>query len=157
MRRFLGELFIVIGLFHTVCGALLGTGVLARFGDVGIYGRALRGMVDHGIAGSAIPSHAAEFGLFWFFFSGFALLVLGATLSWLRTAHQIQAPPFVMWSGVALASFGILFMPISGFWLLLATSIGALIGTAKTSSGVFPDIASEQVSHRATSTTSMKS
>ncbi len=63
---------------------------------------------------------------FWFFFTGFTLIIIGGLINWAER-RQLELPPFLKWSFLSLTLIGCFVMPASGFWLMLVPAVGLLL------------------------------
>ncbi|MHB9002256.1 MAG: DUF6463 family protein, partial [Thermoanaerobaculia bacterium] len=129
-RRYawIGKAIVGIGVIHTLFGLWFMRGTLVELLDDGLF--------------NTVPGHPTREAVFWFLFTGFALIVLGVLIHWLE-ARNIAPPAFLGWSLLALTSAGIFLMPASGFWLLLAPVAGLLRGIlsgADTNVSCFPEV-----------------
>jgi len=117
MRSMTGQLLIVIGVLHTAVGVLNGYRVLSQVSQATFSGETSRQLV------AALGSQF----VFWFLFGGLLTVVLGHLLTWIerRLGHPI--PSFIGWELLALSVAGLLVMPVSGFWLVLAVAIYAIV------------------------------
>ena len=111
-RPLVGPALVVVGTTHLALGAVA-------------YARPLRAMLDAGVLGSTagpdgheLPERAAAF---WFVTCGAALLPTGA-LAWAVERTGARVPAAFGWTLGAVAAGGILVMPASGFWALLAVA-----------------------------------
>ncbi len=62
---------------------------------------------------------------FWFIFFGFLLIVFGALIDWCES-KGIKLPLFLGWGLLTITIIGVMLMPVSGFWLVIIPSIGAI-------------------------------
>jgi hypothetical protein len=103
-----GPVLIGIGILHTATAPIF-------------HGPALRGIVEGGVI-AAVESDPAQIALrsagFWYLTAGFAVMILGALLWW--TQRRIGTlPGGVGWLVLGIAVWGVLLMPVSGFYLFL--------------------------------------
>src|SRR5262245_8115110 len=117
MRGITGLLLIAIGILHTVVGVVSGRSVVSRISEATFSTEASRQLV---------AGLGKQFA-FWFLFGGFLLLVLGHLLTWVERRLGRAVPSFVGWELLALSVAGLLVMPVSGFWLVLAVAIYAIV------------------------------
>ena len=106
--------------------AILGIGVIHTMFGLWFMRRTLAELLAEGLFNTVHGQPTRE-ATFWFLFTGFALLVLGALVHWLET-RGIAMPAFLGWSLLVLTAAGIFVMPASGFWLLLAPVAGLFRG-----------------------------
>jgi hypothetical protein len=114
-----GSVLIGIGVLHQVVGLASGLGALPMPGGErrNLVVEILRG----GIVG-AIEPDPMRMTFFWFVFFGFAVLILGGMMHRLERAGQ-ALPASLGWQLAALALFGGLCVPVSGFWLALPVGV----------------------------------
>ncbi|GAA4428356.1 hypothetical protein GCM10023169_29380 [Georgenia halophila] len=62
---------------------------------------------------------ALRSAVFWYVTAGLLIIVIGALVIWVErfTGH---VPRFVAWALLVVTAWGVLLMPVSGFWALLA-------------------------------------
>ncbi len=111
MKRWVGRSIVAIGLLHTVFGLVGFRNILAMLLRDGIF-NTVNGQPDREMA-------------FWFIFFGFLLIVFGALIDWCES-KGIKLPPFLGWGLLTITIIGVMLMPVSGFWLLIIPSIGAI-------------------------------
>lgn len=109
MKQWVGKSIFIIGLIHTI------------FGFVFMH-RTLLHIVQSGVF-NTIHGQVEREAVFWFLFSGFSLIILGALINWIEKRGEIL-PDFLRWSFLAITITGIVIMPLSGFWLLLIPVTG---------------------------------
>ena len=63
---------------------------------------------------------------FWFLFGGVLMMVLGHLFFWIERRLKHPVPSFMGWELLAL-SVVLVFMPLSGFWLVLALAIYTIV------------------------------
>jgi hypothetical protein len=109
-----GWLF-AIGLVHQLFGLLAGLGLLAAPDGTR---RNLYAEIAHDGLIGAVERDPMRSALFWFLAFGFLLLILGSALHTVeRAGHPV--PRALGWQLAALGLCGGLFIPASGFWLVL--------------------------------------
>src|SRR5262249_44126405 len=86
------------------------------------YPQAVRSSVAAGVVGS-VERDPKDRDLraagFWYATAGLGLVALGAALS--RAERDTGTPPrTAVWAPALLAGWGLVFLPVSGFWTLLA-------------------------------------
>ena len=112
MRVWIGKFIIAIGLIHGVFG-------LVVFRDT------LNLLVAEGLINTVNGEPDRELA-FWFIAFGVLVIVLGALVEWCER-RGVGLPQFLGWSLLGFTALLLLIMPISGAWLLLAPSIGAVV------------------------------
>ena len=117
MRGMSGLLLIGIGVLHTIIGVFTGRGVLSRVVGATFFDEINRQLV---------MSLGRQF-VFWFVFGGVLLIVLGHLVMWVERRLSRPAPAFVGWELVIVSAIGLVFFPVSGFWLLLAAGIHMIV------------------------------
>jgi len=111
MRAWIGKSIVAIGIVHSIFGLGMGHAILAD-------------MVREGLFNTVVAQFDRN-AAFWFLYTGFALLLLGALVDWCEKTKG-TTPRFLGWGLLALTVPGLVIMPQSGFWLLLIPSIGLL-------------------------------
>src|SRR4030095_11151808 len=105
------------GLFTTVRGIISGYRVLSQTSRAEFSTEASRQLV---------AGLGRQF-VFWFLFGGLQMLALGHLLAWIERQLKRRAPSFIGWELLALSIAGLLVMPVSGFWLVLAVAIYTIV------------------------------
>jgi Family of unknown function (DUF6463) len=121
MRGTSGLWLIAIGVLHTVYGCWQGYGLLTQ------------------LTGASFPSETSRqaiLGLgrnsvFWFLFGGFVMLVLGHTFVWFERRFRRPIPAVMGWELLALSLIGVMFLPRSGFWFILALSAYMIVAAQR--------------------------
>lgn len=94
-----------------------------------LFPEAIRGIASDGVVDSITsrPAEADRRGhAFWYVTCGLALLSLSAPIGTLE--RRVGRPPhYLAWLLTALASWGVIFMPRSGFWLLTVPAAAAFV------------------------------
>jgi hypothetical protein len=117
MKAWIGKTFMVVGVGHTFCGIF----ELCPF-----YRSTLTPMLHNGLVNSVrLDTDPIRGVLFWFFFAGFMLLIIGNLVDRLERLHQ-PLPSGTVWGLAGLTTVCILIMPNSGFWLLIPGIIGMI-------------------------------
>jgi hypothetical protein len=111
MKTWIGKSVIVIGILHTVVGIIVFYDALSIIISERLFNT---------ITLNQRPNREAAF---WFFFSGFALLIIGGLIDWIER-NNVDSPTFLLWSFLSITAMGALIMPVSGFWLLFIPTIG---------------------------------
>ena len=111
MSRNLGKYIIATGILHNVVG-IIG------------YWKPLSIIIQHGVF-DAVEPHFDRTTVFCFLIAGFLMIMLGQITDWtLKTTGRL---PRSLGIGMLLIAItGIIFMPISGFWLFIIEGIIAL-------------------------------
>ncbi len=104
MKVSAGVLLILIGIGHTFVGIWFGQEPLSE-------------ITRSGWVNSVNPQQPERMAVFWFLFTGFVAMLLGASLRWIE--RQGPIPAGIGWTLLAFGIVGGLMMPVSGFWLLL--------------------------------------
>lgn len=111
MRRWVGRALVLTGVVHCAAGFVI-------FGDV------LLPILREGVFNTLRPeTYVARGGAFWFFFTGFLVLIFGGLVDEVER-RRIEFPAFLPWSLLAFSIAGCVMMPASGFWLLLVPVVG---------------------------------
>jgi hypothetical protein len=110
--RWIGRTLLGISAVHTAVGAVMFRETIAQLAQEGFVAT-IRHEPDRGVA-------------FWFFYTGFALALIGAWMDE-REAEGRPFPGYVVASLAAFTAVGILIMPRSGFWLLIPPAVGAIL------------------------------
>ena len=106
MDRLIGRLLIATALAHVVVG-------------VAVYHRQLRAICDDGILNAVMP-HYDRRAAFWFLLFAPALLMLGQITNRAVESGDARTLKVVAWNLLAIGVVGVVLMPISGFWALIA-------------------------------------
>lgn len=118
--QWIGKGIALIGAIHTAVGMV---GFRNVIGDI----------AERGMFNTVNGQPEREFA-FWFIFFGLLAVLLGAVVSW--TENRIgEVPPFLGWSLLTLTTLGVMIMPLSGFWLLIVPTVGALRRTTGNRTG----------------------
>jgi hypothetical protein len=110
--RWIGRTVLGIAAVHTVVGAVIFRETIATLAREGFVAT-IRHEPDRGAA-------------FWFFYTGFALALIGAWMDE-REAEGRRFPGYLVASFVAFTAVGLIIMPRSGFWLLVPPVVGAIL------------------------------
>ena len=109
--QWIGKGIALIGAIHTAVG-------------VGGFRNVIGEIAAQGMFNTVNGQPEREFA-FWFIFFGLIAVLLGAVVAW--TANRVgEIPPFLGWSLLTLTVVGVVIMPLSGFWLLIVPTVGAL-------------------------------
>lgn len=109
MRAWIGKSVISIGLIHSIFGFVVFRQVVGVLAGEGLL-NTVNGQPDRERA-------------FWFLFTGFVWLILGALIDWLERRRD-TLPAFLGWSFLVMTVAGVILMPISGFWLFCGPTVG---------------------------------
>lgn len=110
MPRASGRWLIILGALHLLYGGVAFAGALADIGGDGLL--------------NTVDGHDDREAAFWYFVSGLLIGLLGFLAVWAE-ARTGTLPRFLGWSLVGLGVAGVVLMPISPFWVVIA--IGALL------------------------------
>lgn len=97
-------LLIATGALHNAIGFIIGASVLGDIASEGFF--------------NTVVMQPDRNATFWFLFSGFALMLMGLLVLELR-----RVPKTFAWSLLVLSLIGVILMPASGFWLVLAQAV----------------------------------
>ena len=122
MRSLTGIVLIGIGVLHTLIGVFTGRAVLSQIAAANFSSEASRQLV---------ASLGKQFA-FWFLFGGVVLMLLGHLCLWIERKLSMPVPAFMGWELVIISACGLMFMPVSGFWLVLAVAIYVLVTARRT-------------------------
>jgi hypothetical protein len=111
VKRWIGRSIVAIGLLHTVFGLIAFRDILAVWLREGIM-NTVNGQPDREMA-------------FWFIFCGFFMLIFGALIDCCES-KGVELPLVLGWGLLTISLIGVMFMPVSGFWLFIIPSIGAI-------------------------------
>jgi hypothetical protein len=136
VRKIGGHLVFAIGVIHTVAGIFIFREPLAEMVRVGwahgvIQDPAPLSTIHEKGFHEALRPHQSRMAAFWFLWSGFAWLLLGAFCAWFERRYERPVPAFVGWGLLVYALVGVATLPISGFYLLVAASIYMIVAARK--------------------------
>ncbi len=106
--------------------ALIGIGILHTLLGVAVFRPQILEIFQNTFS-NKIKSHPARMNAFWFLFSGFLLILFGQLSVWMEIRLGSQLPDFLIWEILVLSVLGVILMPVSGFWLVLATAVFHLL------------------------------
>jgi hypothetical protein len=110
MMKRIGYVLIAIAVLHTIVGLIL-------------FSQPLNDVFQAGIFNSInTPTRAAAF---WFFVFGAMLAAFGGMTQWLLNTIG-TLPRFWGWSLLAVCLAGVIFVPVSGFWLGLLPAVAMI-------------------------------
>ena len=113
MKAWIGKTLVGIGIGHTI-------GAFAWFHPI------LNTLLNEGLFNTiTIDGNPERESTFWFFFAGFALMIVGGLVDRLEHLSE-NLPSFLGWGFAALTIVGAIIMPVSGFWLLIVPTIGMI-------------------------------
>ncbi len=116
MKSWIGKSIAAIGVIHCVFGLIVFRKTLAELGREGFW-NTVNGQPHREFA-------------FWFIFFGVLAILFGLLIDWCeRKFHEL--PSFLAWSLLALTAVCCTLMPISGGWLFLIPSLGAIVRRRK--------------------------
>lgn len=110
--RWIGRTVLGIAAVHTLFGAVFFRATVLT-------------VLREGVVGT-IADQPDRGAMFWFFYTGFALALIGMWMDE-REAEARTFPGYLVTSLAVLTGAGVLIMPASGFWLLIAPAIGAVV------------------------------
>lgn len=110
--RWIGRTVLGVAVVHTLFGAVFFRGIVME-------------LVREGLV-ATISDQPDRGAVFWFFYTGFALALIGAWMDE-REAEARRFPAYLVAGLAALTAGGLLIMPASGFWLLIPPSVGAIV------------------------------
>lgn len=116
MKNWIGKSLLIIALIHTIFGLIVYHGVLSD-------------LVNEFLVNS-IGRQPERLAAFWFFITGFCLMIIGGLINWIES-KDIQFPPFLKWAYISLTLFGCIMMPASGLWLMLIPAAGLFLKNYK--------------------------
>ena len=117
MRGLSGFLLMAIGALHTIVGVFTGYSVLSKISSATFPSETDRQLVT---------SLGRQF-VFWFLFGGFLIWALGHLFTWIERRLARPVPAFIGWELLVFSAIGLLFMPVSGFWLVLAVAVYTIV------------------------------
>lgn len=120
LSRAVGEFQMAIGALHTLVGILLFREQLAAIGRDGV--------------GNAVDPHADRQAAFWFLTSGALIVTSGQLARWAQRRTGMLPAAFG-WNTLAIGVAGVVVMPISGFWLVIAQALFALAASRRGGAG----------------------
>ncbi|MBW2075790.1 MAG: hypothetical protein JRI58_13785 [Deltaproteobacteria bacterium] len=111
MKAWIGKSIVAIGILHSIVGFVVFYDILSLLISERLFNT---------VTLNRQPDREAAF---WFLFTGFAILIIGALVDWIERKN-VGIPAFLSWSFLAVTAMGALIMPMSGFWLLLIPTAG---------------------------------
>ena len=118
MKVWIGKSIFAIGIIHSIFGFVVFHSTIGILLGEGLF--------------NTVNQQPDRGAVFWFLFTGFALLIVGALVNWIERT-QAALPSFLSWSFLAFTAAGAFIMPISGFWLLLVPTVGLFVRSTKLS------------------------
>ena len=118
--RWIGRTVLGIAAAHTLFGVVF-------------FRRTVLTLVDEGLV-ATVRDQADRGAVFWFFYTGFALALVGAWMNERETEGR-PFPGYLVASLAALTAAGALIMPRSGFWLLIPPVVGAIVRNRRMGAG----------------------
>jgi len=112
MRAWIGKTLFGVGVIHSVFGFVFMRSTLAVLWSEGLF--------------NTVNGQPRREAAFWFLYTGFLLLILGALIDRLERSG-FGIPPFLAWSFLVLTVIGGVVMPISGLWLLVPPLVGMFV------------------------------
>ena len=113
MKHWIGRWLIGVSIIHTLFAVVVFHGVLASIVRRGVF--------------NTVGNDPMVGAVVWFVLFGVALFIVGLAISSLERASLGVLPKSLGWSLLALALFGVLLMPASGFWLAFPPAIAVLL------------------------------
>lgn len=112
MKRWIGRWLIGIGIVHTAVGLM-------------VFSKPLLAILSDGVW-NAVDGHAGRPLAFWFMVVGVLTLITGAMTDWIE-ARNNGFPAALGWGLLVLTILAVITMPISGAWLFIPPTLGALL------------------------------
>ena len=105
---------------------LIGTSIIHTLFEVVVHGNVLLSVVQRGMFNTVgtDPMVRAEV---WSLLFGLVVFITGLAVSALERSSSGVLPKSLGWSMLALATFGVVLMPASGFWLAFPPAIAVLV------------------------------
>ena len=108
--------------WHWQGRVMVATGVLHTIVGIVVFWDGLGQSAKDGVIATA-PKSAENNSVTWFLVAGLFLMLFGGLIHHLNTALDRPAPASIGWGLIGLSALGLVMMPGSGFWLLLAQGI----------------------------------
>ncbi len=112
MKIWIGKSLIIIGIIHSVFGCVVYNGVIGELTNEMLF--------------NTINRQSERLAAFWFFFTGFTLIIIGGLINWAER-KQLELPLFLKWSFLSLTLMGCFIMPASGLWLMFVPALGLVL------------------------------
>ena len=119
--RWIGRAVLGVAALHTLFGAVVFRGTVAAMAREGLV--------------ATVSDQPDRGAVFWFFYTGFALAMLGGWMNECE-AEARRFPTYLVAGLTALTGAGLLIMPASGFWLLVPPVLGAILRNRRVAAGV---------------------
>jgi hypothetical protein len=116
MKAWIGKSLMAVGLGHTLYGLVAFHQVIFQF----------TGELLFNTIGSSLDRRMT----FWFFMTGFSLMIAGGLIDWIER-RNLEMPWFLKWSFLAFTVVGCFMHPKSGLWALLIPAIGICLRTSE--------------------------
>lgn len=111
MKNWIGKALLIIGAIHTLFGMIVFQKQWLLWIQEGLW--------------NTVSGQAEREWAFWFIAIGILAMILGAFTNWVeKQIHNL--PDFFTYSLLIFSLVGVILMPISGIWLILFTSLGAI-------------------------------
>ena len=107
----IGKWLFAVGVIHSSFGLVFGLKTLAVLWSERVF--------------NTVNGQPAREAIFWFLYTGFLLLVVGALIDQVER-RGLPIPRLVTLSFVVMTAIGVVVMPISGIWLLIPPVAGML-------------------------------
>ena len=109
MPKISGHLLVAVGVVHNLVGVVFGFGYLAEIAHAGFF--------------NAVEPHFPRQTVFWFLFTGLLFILIGQVCLWAERRLDRPLPAFVGWELLAFSVVGVVLIPVSGFWLVIALAL----------------------------------
>ncbi|NEW06678.1 hypothetical protein GK047_11700 [Paenibacillus sp. SYP-B3998] len=111
MKKHSGVMLTWTAVLHTVVGII-------------VYWQQITNIANDGFINAIDPQlHAGRAAAFWFLMFGILLFMLASLMNWFIQIKGTEVPQFVGVHLLALSLIGVLFLPVSGFWLVIPQAI----------------------------------
>jgi hypothetical protein len=105
---------------------LIGTSIIHTMYDVAVHGNVLLSIVQRGVF-NTVGTDPMVGKVVWSVLFGLVVFITGLAVSALERSSSGVLPKSLGWSMLALATFGVVLMPASGFWLAFPPAIAVLV------------------------------
>jgi hypothetical protein len=131
---------------------LVATGVLDILYVLVSYSRQFIAIFQEGLvdAVEVVPVQLDRETAFWHLMFGATFVVLGGLVCWTQSRTG-TLPVFLGWSLLALGLFGAIFVPVSGFWLVLLLALLVLLAARRGATAETGTVSGGSTDGRATS------
>ncbi len=104
MQKYSPVLFLCTGIVHNLVGIIK-------------YWGPLTDIFQSGLVNSVVP-HTDRLAIFWFLIVGFMMMCIAQLFKWILD-QGLEIPRFAGWFLLILGLIGVVFIPKSGFWLVI--------------------------------------